>query len=777
MAYTPDAALLLHYSAPASEWAQALPIGNARLGAVVHGRTGTELLSLNEDSVWYGGPQDRTPRDALKHLPDLRRLIRSGRHGEAEKLVTSTFYGTPVSMRHYEPLGTCHIEFGHGEVGKDVSNYHRFLDIGNAIQSTSYDVETPGSDDQSISVKREIIASYPDQAILMRITASRKIRFVLRLGRPNEVEYQNNDFSDTNLARDNTIVMHATPGGRGSNSLCLALAAVCDDNGTVETRGNSLLVTTGSCRIALGAQTRYRCDDVEAEALGNAHSILGKGWGEALSAHLKDFHALFGRLTLKMYPDANHIPTDKRIADHHDPGLFALYHNYGRYLLISSSRQGPKALPATLQGIWNPSFTPPWGSKYTININIQMNYWPAGPSGLVDCMMPLVGLLERIAERGKETARLMYGCRGWCCHHNTDIWADTTPQDRWLPATLWPLGGVWICNDVVQLLHYHYDPALHHRVRDILKGAVEFLLDFLIPSECGTYLVTNPSLSPENTYVDPSGENGVFCEGSVMDIDLVRTAFRLYIWSEKILSSPEDGGDDTLSAVSDALNRLPPPVISPDGRIQEWGLKDYAELEPGHRHTSHLFGLYPGDSLRHDPALREAARRVLVHRAAHGGGHTGWSRAWLLNLHAHLPDPQGCGQHLGRLLAGSTLPNMLDNHPPFQIDGNFGGCAGILECLVQSRFKLDGDDDDGEEVVHVTLLPSLPPDWEQGQVSGVCVKRGWSVSFAWNQGKVVDLVTLRSSTAACKTMKLTVLPNAKEFVVEGAPGGQREIQV
>ncbi|KAJ5833380.1 hypothetical protein N7474_001691 [Penicillium riverlandense] len=746
-AYEPDPSLQLHYTTPAAEWAQALPVGNGRFGAMIHGRTDTELLSLNEDSVWYGGPQDRTPRNALENLPRLRQFIRNGLHREVEKLMTTAFYGAPTSMRHYEPLGTCHIDFDYGDVNQEVTNYRRVLDLGNATQSISYQVAAQGGNSSPINVKREIIASYPDQAMLMRITSGRKIRLVLRLARSNEVEHQTNDFVDTNRAIDNTIVLHATPGGRGSNPLCLALGVVCDDDGSIEVCGNSLIVNSASCKVALGAQTRYRCKNVEAEAMNNVLSILCKSWEAALSAHVEDYRSLFGRMSLRMSPDANNVPTDKRILDHHDPGLFALYHNYGRYLLISSSRDGYKPLPANLQGIWNNSFTPPWGSKYTININTQMNYWPAPVCGLAECMIPLVELLERMAERGRKTAQVMYGCRGWCCHHNTDIWADTDPQDRWLPATVWPFGGVWICNDVVQLLHYHYDPTLHQRLRSILRGAVEFLLDFLIPSDCGQYLVTNPSLSPENSYIDSSGEAGIFCEGSVMDIDLVRTAFRLYVWSEETLRTPA-AESDILSKVRDALGRLLQPIISPAGRIQEWGLRDYGELEPGHRHTSHLFGLYPGDSLRNDPALLDAARNVLAHRAAHGGGHTGWSRAWLINLHAHLPDPDGCGQHLHNLLTTSTLPNMLDNHPPFQIDGNFGGCVGILECLVQSHFQFEDND-----TVYVTLLPSLPPDWKQGRVEDVCVRRGWSVSFQWKEGKIVNPINLRASAAALQECK------------------------
>ncbi|ROV99126.1 hypothetical protein VMCG_06700 [Cytospora schulzeri] len=756
-----DEHLHLHYTKPSTEWNQALPVGNGRLGAMVHGRTDTELLQLNEDSVWYGGPQDRTPRDALRNLPLLRQLIREARHAEAEELVRTAFFATPASMRHYEPLGNCYIELGH----EGVSGYRRRLDLSRAVCETEYTFhKSTGHMDNNIEpmkVKRQVIASYPEQALLVRNTTSRKTKFVVRLNRVSEIEWETNEFLDSIRADDNRIVLRATPGGKDSNHLALVLGICCDDaeeGGTVEAVGNCLIVNSTACTIAIGAQTTYRTADPEKTAVENVNKALQRTWDTILDRHVADYRSLFGRMSLRMWPDAPHIPTDQRIRNQGNPGLIALYHNYGRYLLISSSRDSHKALPANLQGIWNPSFTPPWGAKFTININVQMNYWPVAPCNLFECALPLIDLLERMAKRGRKTARAMYGCKGWCAHHNTDIWADTDPQDRWIPATLWPLAGVWVCVDMMKLVRERYDRALHERLAPLLEGCVEFLLDFLVPSECGRYHVTNPSLSPENTFTS-NGKPGIFCEGSTMDMAIVDMAFEYFLWTVEKLH----GGHHPLADKIEAV-KLPHVQINNQGLIQEWGLYDYGEVEPGHRHVSHLFGLYPGNTLRTEEKLG-AARKVLEKRAAHGGGHTGWSRAWLLSLHARLKDADGCGNHMDLLLQHSTLPNMLDNHPPFQIDGNLGGCAGILECLAR-RWE------PSLHKVGVTLLPARPKEWSHGKLTGLHVRNGWTISFEWKDGQVVDPVVVQNTEHDGSTISVEY-PDGRVGIAQGS--GEHEI--
>lgn len=739
--------LHLHYTSPAPEWSHALPVGNGRLGAMVYGRPDTELLRLNEDSVWYGGPQDRTPRDAAKHLPLLRQLIRSGQHAEAENLARSAFFSTPRSMRHYEPLGKAELECGH----TSVQGYKRWLDLETATTSVVYQYEK--SKGTVVHVRRDVISSYPDQTMLARVVASEKIQFVVRLNRTSEVEGETNEFLDSIESRDNRIVLHATPGGKNSNKLCMVLGVTVDDletGGSVRAMGNCLIVTSSACTIAIGAQTTYRHTDPETAAIKDVTTALARSWTELLERHITDFQSLFGRVTLRIWPDASCTPTPaRRAACPPDAGLAALYHNYGRYLLIACSRPCPygKPLPANLQGIWNPSFAPPWGSKYTINIHLQMNYWPAMNANLPECFFePVVDLLERMAVRGAVTARTMYDCKGWCAHHNTDIWADTDPQDRWMPSTLWPLGGVWLCIDAVEMLKTHYDRDMHLRLVPVLQGAVSFLLDFLVLSKDGKHFVTNPSLSPENTFIDcKTGAKGILCEGSTMDTTIVRWAFELYLWSYDILHHESPGLLHEI--VMSALSRLQSLEISPaSGLLQEWGHKDHTELEPGHRHVSHLIGLYPGRhiSRRKTSKLCEAAAKVLQRRAAHGGGHTGWSRAWLINLHARLGEAEECERHVEKLLKKSTLPNLLDDHPPFQIDGNFGGSAGVLECLVQAEEGIMETKQGGmEKGVVIELLPACPSSWTRGEVKGVCVLGGWSVSFGWKDGVVRDVVVSR----------------------------------
>jgi hypothetical protein len=753
--------LLLHYASPASSWPEALPIGNGRLGAMIHGRTTTELLQLNEDSVWYGGPQDRTPRDALGSLATLRQLIRDEKHKEADSLVREAFFATPSSMRHYEPLGECTIEFGHQE--SDVSDYMRCLDLSTAQNTTKYTCK-------GVSYRRDAIASFPSNVLAIRFQASERTRFIIRLNRRSEVEVETNEYLDSMYTQDNRIILTATPGGKNSNSLALVLGVACaSDKGTVKAIGNCLIVNATECVIAIGAHTTFRSKNPDASALHDVNSALREPWAKLINRHQHDYTSLFGRMSLRLWPDANHLPTDQRITSCRDPGLVALYHNYGRYLLISSSRKSTKALPANLQGIWNPSFAPPWGSKFTININLQMNYWPAATCNLIDCATPLVDLLERMAVNGKKTAKMMYNCRGWCAHHNTDIWADTDPQDRWMPATIWPLGGVWLCIDVVKMLIYQYDYSVHCRIAPLLEGSVQFLLDFLIPSACGKYLVTNPSLSPENSFVSESGETGIFCEGSVIDMTITRIALESFLWSISMLNKDHPLRKDVITT----LDRLPPFMVNKEGFIQEWGLKNRKEAEPGHRHMSHLFGLYPDDfiSLDSSPVLVRAAKKALARKMENGGGHTGWSRAWLMALCARLGDAQSCEEHMDSLLKTSSLPNLLDNHPPFQIDGNFGGCAAITECLVQSTLRSESA---SNQIVIIQLLPSLPSSWKNGKYTNIRAMGGWLVSLEWKEGQVIEPLLVEATVAQAPDA-LVVFPTGERVPVFNKRTGQQKV--
>ncbi|KAF1353985.1 Six-hairpin glycosidase-like protein, partial [Delphinella strobiligena] len=722
---------------------EALPIGNGRLGAMVHGRTATEMLCLNEDSVWYGGPQQRSASNSHKHLPHLRQLIRDGKHMEAGKIVEKRFMCNPWSQRHYEPLGNVMLDFGHND--EDITAYKRTLDLENAVTTVEYLWQ------DRVHVIREIIDSYPDNVLALRIKASEEIGFVIRMSRLSHIGHETNEFLDSVEIQDgNKLVMFVTPGGGKSVRACCILGVKVDDEGQVEATNSHLVVRAKEALVLIAARTTFRHpDDFDTLTLKDL-SVAFENHADLWRRHKEDHRSNYGRMHLHLGPPVpeDTMSTNERLSGTLTPSLITLYHNYARCLLLSSSRSSPSPslihldLPANLQGIWNPSFAPAWGSKFTININIQMNHFPTFVCNLPSTALPLFALVERVAKNGEHTAREVYGCRGWCCHSSTDIWADTDVADRWMPASLWPLGGIWLCLIIWEHYVFTLDLDILKRMFPFMKGAVEFMLDFLVEDEAGEYLVTNPSLSPENTFVDADGKEGRLCEGSSMDISIVSALFSAFLAATAELSFTDQTVSEgpTITAVRSAQARLSPLKVSDvTGRIQEWGHKnDYTEAELGHRHTSHLFALYPGSTISpsQTPLLATSARKVLLHRSAHAGGHTGWSRAWLLLFWARLGDKQQVAEHTGTLLNKSTLPNLLNTHPPFQIDGNFGGGAGIVEAIVQSHEI----DELGRRIVR--LLPACP--WNEGEVKNVGVRGGWDISFRWKEGRIAGKAKIKA---------------------------------
>lgn len=737
---------MLRYDSPASDWNGALPLGNGRLGAMIYGGVHRETLRLNEESVWYGGPMNRTPIGAKDHLDDLRQLIRAGRHRDAEALVGKHFLATPKSMRHYEPLGTCTIDFQYrteqqssGSTEDVVRRYERSLDLARAEAVVQYAVN-------GAQVRREAIATHADNVIALRVVADREISFRISLTRMSDIEWEVNEFLDLIEIVNHHIVLHATPGGKGSNSLCLVAGAQIYGAGGIQIVGRELEVTAKEAVVVFAAHTQYRHNDVQQAAMSDLESALRIGSEQLWQRHIADWQALFNRMSIQLFPDNTQLTTSERLTNPRDPGLIALYHTYARYLLLSCSRSYPTALPSNLQGIWNPTFQPPWGSKFTININLQMNYWAVHVSNLSECELPLFDLLERMAINGKRTASEVWGCRGWCAHHCTDIFGDTETQDRWMPSTLWPLGGAWLCTHIWEHYSFTGNELLLSRMVPVLEGCVDFLLDFLIEDADRQYLVANPSLSPENTFLHrESQETGVFCEGSTMDMEIVRHVFKDFLRINCVLGV-QHGSQDRVSSVESALSRLPPITISSKtGTVQEWGSNDYEETELGHRHISHLFALHPGNTVvtTSDPELVAATKKTLTRRLEHGGGHTGWSRAWLINFWARLRQPAYCRENIEALLKDSTLPNMLDNHPPFQIDGNFGGAAGIIECLLQSHEEVrSGSREDSVRLLR--LLPSCPAEWKTGKIQGGRCRGGFELDFGWDDGHIQDPVRIKS---------------------------------
>ncbi len=756
--------LTMWYKQPAREWNEALPIGNGTLGAMILGGVRNELLQMNEDSIWYGGPKDRNNPDALVNLPKIRQLIAEGNITKAEELALMALTGTPESQGHYLPLADLNIEFNHGTKDipfylkilnvpdindryakmSDVEEYRRELLLDKGISTVTYKID-------GIRFSREFFASCPDKVMVVRLTSDRKgsLSFTANLSRERLLHRSGG-------LNNNTIFIGGNAGGVGGKDFYTAVRALTE-GGTVRTLGDNLLIESADAvTLIISAATRYRFDDPEAECLTRLDEAAGRGYRELKSRHIEDYGSLFKRMSLslstgKEIEAASLLPTNERLdrvkAGEDDLELISLYFQYGRYLLISSSRPG--SLPANLQGIWNNSMTPPWGSKYTININTQMNYWPAEACNLSECHLPLFDLLELMREPGRKTARLMYNCRGFTCHHNTDIYGDTAPQDVWIPATYWPMGAAWLCLHLWEHYEFTGDMDLLRKAYPVMKEAAEFFLDYLIEDTKGR-LVTCPSSSPENTYKLSNGEIGSICMGPSMDSQIIYALYNNCIEAAGLL------GSDAVAAAEfkKVLDKLPKPQIGKHGQIMEWA-EDYEEVEPGHRHISQLFALHPGSQItvKETPELAQAARRTLERRLSLGGGHTGWSRAWIINMWARLEDGEKAYDNVIGLLRKSTLPNLFDNHPPFQIDGNFGGTAGIAEMLLQSHC--------GE----LSLLPALPKAWANGQVRGLRARGGFALNIKWEAGRLV-CVEITSSYSGEHTVRYGEKRVSRSFEAE-----------
>lgn len=778
----------LWYKKPAEKWVDGLPLGNGNLGAMILGKVFNERIALNEDTLWTGIPEDKTNYNSKNYLEEVRELINNEKYYEAQEIINKEMLSGYTES--YAPLGNLYLDFYYED--EKYSNYTRELDLDKALVTVKYNIG-------NVEFKRETFVSAKDKVLVIKITSTKEesLNFDVRLdsllrskiSKDGGVGLSLNGIAPIKIlpsyVNDETIIYDKN--NELGTKFCTRLRAINKD-GKVNIDGNRLEVRNSSeVVLILSASTNFEKFNIKQGSLGKnekalSESIINKAsilsYDELFNNHLDEYRELFSRVefnlgkevsrenrrddgqvinTLKCSSDRQavnieELPTNERLEKfkngEEDLGLITLYFHYGRYLLISSSRKGSQ--PANLQGIWNEEVRPPWSSNYTININTEMNYWLAEVCNLSECHDPLLNMIKDLSISGVRTAKEEFNSKGWTANHNVDIWRYSNTVLGSCEWGYWPMGGPWLCQHIFEHYDFTRNKEFLKEYYPVLKDSANFLLSWLKEDSDGV-LNTCPSTSPENNFLDNEGRPCAVSKSSTMDIAITRDLFTNVIKANEELDTDLEFRDE----VQKALYRLPKYKVNKFDGIQEW-FKDFDEKEPGHRHVSHLFGLYPGKEITEykNTHLLEACKNTLSRRLSQGGGHTGWSCAWIINFYARLKDSELAYKYLKTLLNKLTYPNLFCVHPPFQIDGNFGGTAGIAEMLIQSHTE------------YIEILPSIPKEWRTGEVKGLKARGGFILDIRWEDSKLISLKVKSTVYGICNLKYRRNLENYSEVKKE-----------